>query len=71
MGHRNFASFLNGYRLNYAKSVLADLEQARLPILTIAMDAGFSSLAPFNRAFKAVEGKTPSEYRALALADQN
>ena len=71
MGHRNFAGFLSSYRLAYAKSVLADAEQARLPVLTIAMDAGFGSLAPFNRAFKAAEGMTPSEYRTQKLSDQN
>lgn len=71
MGHRNFASFLNGYRLDYAKSVLSDPEQARLPVLTIAMDAGFGSLAPFNRAFKAAEGVTPTVFRSKALADQS
>ena len=71
MGYRNFASFLSSYRLAYAKSVLADIDQARLPVLTIAMDAGFGSLAPFNRAFKAAEGITPSEYRAQKLSGQN
>ncbi|MEM6901295.1 MAG: AraC family transcriptional regulator [Pseudomonadota bacterium] len=71
IGHRNFASFLNGYRLDYAKSVLADPEQGRLPVLTIAMDAGFGSLAPFNRAFKAAEGVTPTAFRSRALADQS
>jgi len=71
LGHRNFASFLNSYRLAYAKSILSDPEQARLPVLTIAMDAGFGSLAPFNRAFKAAENITPTEFRARALADQN
>ncbi len=29
------------------------------------MDAGFQSLGPFNRAFKAVTGVTPTEYRRL------
>lgn len=71
MGHRNFAGFLNSYRLAYAKSVLASIEHARLPVLTIAMDAGFGSLAPFNRTFKTAEGITPSEYRAQKLSDQN
>ena len=71
LGHRNFAGFLNSYRLAYAKDVLANAEHARLPVLTIAMDAGFGSLAPFNRAFKASEGITPSEYRAERLSDQN
>ncbi|MEL6567389.1 MAG: AraC family transcriptional regulator [Pseudomonadota bacterium] len=67
LGYRNFASFLNHYRLGYAKTVLEDPERARLPVLTIAMDAGYNSLAPFNRAFKASEGVTPSEYRARVL----
>ena len=38
-----------------------------MPVLTIALDAGFSSLGPFNRAFKAETGATPSEYRRLNL----
>lgn len=67
LGHRNFAGFLNGYRIAHAKAVLADPDRARLPILTIALDSGFSSLAPFNRAFRAAEGVTPSEFRATAL----
>ncbi len=34
-----------------------------MPILTIALDAGFGSIGPFNRAFKAHTGLTPTEYR--------
>ena len=34
-------------------------------MITIAMDAGFQSLGPFNRAFKATTGVTPTEYRRL------
>jgi AraC-like DNA-binding protein len=33
-------------------------------IITIALDAGFGSLGPFNRAFREAEGMTPSAYRA-------
>jgi AraC-like DNA-binding protein len=64
LGHRNFAAFLNGYRLAEVKSALADLAQKEVPIITIALDAGFGSLGPFNRAFREAEGMTPSEYRA-------
>ena len=67
MGYRNFSEFLNGYRLSYAKRVMADLEQARLPILTIAMDAGYQTLSTFNRAFKKAECETPSAFRERAL----
>ncbi len=63
MGYRNFASFLNGYRLSEVKAALADSSQKDVPIITIALDAGFGSLGPFNRAFREAEGMTPSEYR--------
>ena len=67
LGYRNFAAFLNRYRLAEAKAALADPEQARTPILTIAMDVGYASLATFNRAFKTEEGTTPSQFRSNAL----
>lgn len=63
LGHRNFAQFLNGYRLAEVKAALADPSQKEVPILTIALDAGFGSLGPFNRAFRDAEGMTPSAYR--------
>ena len=68
MGHRNFAAFLNGYRLAEAKAALADPAQAGTPILTIAMDAGYRTLSTFNRAFKTQEDETPSAYRARSLS---
>jgi AraC-like DNA-binding protein len=64
LGHRNFAAFLNGYRLAEVKAALSDAAQKDVPIITIALDAGFGSLGPFNRAFRDAEGMTPSEYRA-------
>jgi AraC-like DNA-binding protein len=65
LGYRNFNSFLNFYRIADAKAALADPTQAEVPVLTIALDAGFSSLGPFNRAFKAETGMTPSEFRRV------
>lgn len=70
LGHRNFSSFLNGYRISEAKAKLADRELVDLPILTIAMDLGYNSLAPFNRAFRNETGMTPSDFRKRAI-DQN
>jgi len=67
LGYRNFAGFLNFYRIADAKAALADPSQADVSILTIALDAGFNSLGPFNRAFKAETGVTPSEFRCLHL----
>jgi AraC-like DNA-binding protein len=65
LGYRNFNSFVNHYRIAEVKAALADPHQSEVPVLTIALDAGFSSLGPFNRAFKAETGMTPSEYRRL------
>lgn len=67
LGQRNFAAYLNGQRIAEAMAALADPTQAEVPILTIALDAGFGSLGPFNRAFKAQTGVTPTEYRRAAL----
>jgi AraC-like DNA-binding protein len=63
LGHRNFAAFLNGYRLDDATAALADPSQDAVPILTIALDSGFASIGVFNRAFKARTGMTPTEFR--------
>jgi AraC-like DNA-binding protein len=35
------------------------------------MDAGFQSIGPFNRAFKADTGLTPTEFRRDALAQSH
>ena len=67
LGHRNFSSFVNGYRLAEVRAALADPAQAEVPIVTIALDAGFQSLGPFNRAFKAATGMTPTDYRRQQL----
>lgn len=67
LGYRNFNAFLNRYRIEEVKAALADPDQKDVPILTIAMDAGFQSLGPFNRAFKAETGLTPTEFRKQAL----
>lgn len=69
MAFRNFTAFLNSFRLDEIRAALADPAQREVPILTIAIDAGFGSLGPFNRAFRDAEGMTPSAYRAGRLAD--
>jgi AraC-like DNA-binding protein len=68
LGYRNFNAFLNRYRIEDAKLALSDLTQREVPVLTIAMDAGFQSIGPFNRAFKAETGVTPTEFRREALS---
>jgi AraC-like DNA-binding protein len=48
---------------------LADPAQDHLPVLTIALDCGYGSIGPFNRAFKARFGVTPSQYRNLRATE--
>jgi len=67
LGYRNFNAFLNRYRIDDAKAALSDPSQRDVQVLTIAMDAGFQSIGPFNRAFKADTGMTPTEFRRHAL----
>ena len=67
LGYRNFSAFLNEHRIARAKSILADPEHVDIPILTIAMDLGYGSLAPFNRAFRDAVGSTPGDYRRLHI----
>jgi AraC-like DNA-binding protein len=67
LGYRNFNAFLNHYRIEHVKAALADSARARIPVLTLALDAGYGSLAPFNRAFKEASGLTPTAYRHLRL----
>ena len=63
LGYRNFNDYLNRYRVAETAARLRDPANGRLPILTIAMDAGYRSMTTFNKAFKLIEGMTPREYR--------
>jgi AraC-like DNA-binding protein len=63
LGYQNFSAFLNSYRIPAACQTLTDTGQLRLPIISIAMDLGYGSIGPFNRAFKQMMGSTPSDFR--------
>jgi AraC-like DNA-binding protein len=65
LGFRNFNAFVNRYRLDECRAALANPALAQRAVLDIALEAGFQSIGPFNRAFKLDTGLTPSEYRRL------
>lgn len=67
LGYRNFSAFLNHHRIAEAKAMLADPAHVDLPILTMAMDLGYGSLAPFNRAFREDSGQAPSDFRRMTI----
>lgn len=59
--NKNFAEFINGYRIEEAKKRI--LEEGGKTILEISQDVGFKSKAAFYRAFKKYTGTSPSEFR--------
>ena len=63
LGYRNFNDFLHAHRIREACERLRHPEEAHLPVLSIALGVGYGSIGPFNRAFKARVGTTPSLYR--------
>ena len=68
LGYRNFNDFLHHHRL---QETAARLAAEDLPILTIALDSGYGSIGPFNRAFRQRYGMTPTEYRAAARMERH
>ena len=62
-GFPNFNRLINHHRVEAAKGWLAAADDTR-SILQIALDCGFASLGPFNRAFREETGMTPRAYRA-------
>lgn len=63
LGFDNFSQYLNSYRIPAVCDKLEDPSMASVPILTLALEHGFNSIAPFNRAFKDLKNATPTEYR--------
>lgn len=63
LGFRNYNDFLHAWRIREASDRLCDPAYAHLPVLSVALDVGYGSIGPFNRAFKARTGMTPTAYR--------
>lgn len=68
LGYRNFSSFINQARIEAACAALTNPALMSTTVLEIAYDVGFSSMGPFNRAFRAEIGQSPTEYRRRAQA---
>ncbi|MEM6644090.1 MAG: helix-turn-helix domain-containing protein [Bacteroidota bacterium] len=64
--------FINTYRIKEAAGMLEDASKSDVSVLEIAYQTGFNSIAPFNRAFKATTGMTPTEFRrSKSFRDQS
>lgn len=64
---KNFAAYVNGYRVEKAKDLLTDKEQDLFNIEYIGEMAGFKSKSAFYTAFKKNTGLTPQAYRKESL----
>lgn len=62
----HFFDFVNGYRIEYAKDLLASTPKQS--VTKVLYESGFNSKSSFNTAFKKHTGLTPSAFRAQAAA---
>jgi len=56
----NFVEYVSRTRFQRAHDLL---QNSDLPVTEIAFAAGFQSLSQFNRVFKKLSGKSPTEFR--------
>jgi AraC-like DNA-binding protein len=57
--NKSFTQYLNEIRIGYACKLLYE---GACSISQAAFDSGFENLSNFNRQFKKIKGKTPSEF---------
>jgi transcriptional regulator GlxA family with amidase domain len=55
--------YVNLLRLSYAQALLM---QEDGNVLRVAMESGFGSLSAFNKSFRKISGKSPSDFRKEA-----
>ena len=63
----SFFNYLNQYRIEHARELLAGLDGKSNAILNIAFTVGFNSNSAFYAAFKKCVGQTPAQYRRTQL----
>ncbi len=59
MTHLTFTDFINQFRINHACRLLTE----EMPIVDVCYESGFNNISHFNKTFKIITGKSPSEYR--------
>lgn len=64
---KNFNDYINKLRIEHACGLLKDPSKEHWSILVVSLESGFASVGPFTRAFKAITGATPSQYRQCQL----
>jgi AraC-like DNA-binding protein len=64
---QNFNDFVNSYRVAEARRLLANPQFAHYSLVGVALESGFNSKSTFNRVFKKLDGRAPSEVTRLKL----
>ena len=59
---KNFFEFINEYRVEEVKQLMAKNKDRKFTLLSIAHDGGFNSKSSFNSTFKKYTNNTPKEY---------
>jgi len=60
---KSFYDFVNDYRTEHFKTLLASPENRKFTILALGIESGFNSKATLNRIFKKQVGISPKEYQ--------
>jgi AraC-like DNA-binding protein len=59
---KNFYDYINSLRVEEFMSLVASPDSRKYTLLGLAQECGFNSKSSFNRYFKKVTGKSPSEF---------
>jgi AraC-like DNA-binding protein len=61
--NHTFPDFINYYRIEEAKGILASARAEEINVSTVAHQVGFNTMTTFYKAFKKFTGMTPTQYK--------
>lgn len=61
--HKSFHDYVNEFRIEEVKRKIDDPAFRHIKIVELAYESGFNSKATFNRVFKKLTGKSPSDFK--------
>jgi len=65
----HFEAFIDQYRVEFAKQLLADASKNHVPVMNIGFSAGFNSFKSFQKSFEKALNVDPYEYRETSQKD--